>query len=100
MYFLIEGRLNVLTPDSKKVATVLERGSYVGEMALINESERVCSVIADRFSLLYMLKKEDFNSIMNSNQEIARKIRHTSKIRTTQLEYLSESEAKEVSSKL
>ena len=46
MYFLVEGKVHVLSEDNSRVAAVLEKGSFFGEMALLYECRRMCSVIA------------------------------------------------------
>lgn len=64
MFFIIEGSVDVLTPDNKKVANKLGPGNYVGEMALLTHMQRACSVVASTFCLMYLLKNEDFEKVL------------------------------------
>jgi voltage-gated potassium channel len=64
MYFIILGSVNVLSPDSNKVIKTLVKGDYVGEVALLFDAKRICSVIAKTLSLLYMLGKQQFRDII------------------------------------
>jgi CRP-like cAMP-binding protein len=69
MYFLIEGTLDLITKDNKRVEKTLEKGCSVGEVALISHAKRAVSVIASSFSLVYRLNKQDFEQILSKNEE-------------------------------
>lgn len=64
MYFILEGNVHVISPDNKKILKTLGRGDYVGEMALLTDTRRACSVICNSFCLVYVLSKSDFDEIL------------------------------------
>ena len=64
MYFITVGSVDILSPDNNKIVKVLQKGEYFGEMALLNDSKRMCSVISNCLSLLYLLKKAEFIEII------------------------------------
>lgn len=75
MFFIIEGSVDILTPDSKKVANKLGPGNYVGEMVLMCDMKHTCSVVANTFCLMYLLKNEDFETILEDYSNIKDVIR-------------------------
>lgn len=64
MYFIILGSVDILSPDGTKVIKTLGKGDYVGEVALLFDVKRMCSVIARTLSLLYLLGKKEFQNII------------------------------------
>jgi CRP-like cAMP-binding protein len=65
MYFIIIGSVDILSSDNNnKVIKTLCKGDYFGEVALIHDSKRMCSVVANSLSLLYLLMKQDFQDII------------------------------------
>lgn len=67
MFFIGEGGVDVLTPDSKHVKIKLSKLDYIGEQALLNKVTRNASCIANTFCLTYVLKKADFDELMEHN---------------------------------
>ena len=65
MYFLVEGIVHILSADHQAIAAKLGKGSFFGEMALLYESKRMCSVMAATFCFVYKLKTKDFNRILH-----------------------------------
>lgn len=81
MYFLIEGSVNIISPDNKRILKTLEKGDYFGELALLNETKRICSIIANTFCFVYVLQKADFDRILISFPEIREVINKQSQLR-------------------
>lgn len=76
MYFIASGCVNILSPkDDKTVLVKLREGSFFGEIALIYDSLRVCTVVADTYCDLYVLTKEAFNRIEEDYPDQVRRIR-------------------------
>jgi CRP-like cAMP-binding protein len=82
MYFIGIGVVNIISPDNSKIIKSLRNGDFVGEMALINNSPRICSVVANTLCLAFVLKKQDFDSILKSFPEVLETIRKYSEIRS------------------
>mmetsp|Transcript_3668 Transcript_3668/g.496 ORF Transcript_3668/g.496 Transcript_3668/m.496 type:complete len:107 (-) Transcript_3668:441-761(-) len=70
MYFIIEGVVNILSPDNNSILKRLTKGDYVGELALLTENRRICSVVAFTHCLMSVLSKSDFDKILESFPEI------------------------------
>lgn len=70
MYFIIEGHVDIFSPDNKNVIKTLSNGDFVGEIALVTNSRRLCSVKASSLCLVFCLNKNDFNSILESFPEL------------------------------
>jgi NTE family protein len=67
MYVVLSGRLEVLIEGPAPVVIrILDRGSAVGELALITGTPRSASVRARRDSELLELTREDFNDLIRS----------------------------------
>jgi len=76
MYFIIDGKVKILSQNESQVIKTLEKGSFFGEIALfISGSRRICSVVAETFCHLYILKKKDLSTILNSYPKIEEKFR-------------------------
>jgi CRP-like cAMP-binding protein len=78
MFFIIEGSVDILSSDDKKVVKRLMKNNYVGELAMLHQIKRVASVVANTFCLLYVLQKEDFDRIVMSNTELRDSLRKAS----------------------
>ena len=76
-YMVSEGQLSYLVRKGLKTTKVadLYNGDYFGESALINDSERAATVVADTDCELYILHKEDFKKTLMANPEIATAIK-------------------------
>ena len=82
MYFIEIGKVNIIAPDNSKVIKSLGKGDFFGEMALINNSRRMCSVVASTLCLIHALTKADFNEILQNFPEALAQIRHHSDARS------------------
>eukprot|EP01060_Flectonema_neradi_P012497 TRINITY_DN192_c5_g1_i1.p1 TRINITY_DN192_c5_g1~~TRINITY_DN192_c5_g1_i1.p1 ORF type:complete len:485 (+),score=69.17 TRINITY_DN192_c5_g1_i1:100-1554(+) len=68
MYFISRGEVHVVSeakdPSERIVYATLRDGSFFGEVALLfNDSRRTATVITSLYCDLYVLRKEDFDSI-------------------------------------
>jgi len=70
MYFIDEGRVSILHEDQRSVIAQLERGRYFGEMALFLEQTRIAYVKADNYCSLFMLRKKDLLSLLQTYPRI------------------------------
>jgi CRP-like cAMP-binding protein len=75
MFFIVEGAVDILNPESTGINHSIDKGNFVGELALLNKVKRSCSVIAKSFCLLYVLSKEDLDSILQLDEDFAAQIR-------------------------
>ena len=82
MYFIEIGSVNIISPDNSKVIKSLNKGDFFGEMALINNSRRMCSVIANTLCLVYSLKKKHFYEILQNFPEVLVRLRKQSDMRS------------------
>jgi voltage-gated potassium channel len=73
MYFIVEGRVSVATPNPVELGT----GSFFGEMALITGEPRSATVSASTEVSLLSLYSSDFQMLSSSSPEIADIIRQT-----------------------
>ena len=73
MFFIVEGRVNVATPNPVELGS----GSFFGEMALISGEPRSATVSAATEVSLLSLYSADFQMLSSSSPEIADIIRKT-----------------------
>lgn len=74
MYFVIKGRLNVIT--SGEIISALDDGDFFGEIALFSENKRrTASVKSESYSDLYRLDKELFDEVLKHYPKIAEHIK-------------------------
>lgn len=64
MYFIVQGSVNILGKDNVKVLKTLHKGEYFGEVAIFYDAKRMCSVVANKPSLIYSLKKKDLFDVI------------------------------------
>ena len=65
MFFIRQGRVNILGPKNEVVA-VLGKGQYFGDIALfIKGCKRISSVVAGSFCRLYSLRRSDLDVLAN-----------------------------------
>ncbi len=64
-HVILDGELDVLAGD--RVVTILKRGDFFGEMALLQGGKRSASVIANRRVKLMTLDRPSFNSLFMKN---------------------------------
>lgn len=74
MYFIIQGRIKVVTPDEESVLSRLSDGDCFGEVALFLNKPRTATVIAENYCDLYALSKETFTKVIAQYPGFARKI--------------------------
>jgi CRP-like cAMP-binding protein len=76
-YMVASGRCTVWVKKSGAMAKVADLGpeSYFGERALITDEPRAATVRAETPTELYVLYKEDFNSILMRNPGIAQELK-------------------------
>lgn len=76
-YMIASGRCTVWIKKNMQMAKVADLGpeSYFGERALITEEPRAATVRAETPTELYVLYKEDFNSILMRNPGIAQELK-------------------------
>uniref|UniRef100_A0A7S1PFC1 Cyclic nucleotide-binding domain-containing protein n=1 Tax=Percolomonas cosmopolitus TaxID=63605 RepID=A0A7S1PFC1_9EUKA len=76
MYFIASGVVHILNPkDDKTVIVKLGEGSFFGEIAVIYDSLRSCTVRAGSYCDLYVLTKEAFERIEKDYPDQVRRIR-------------------------
>ncbi|OMJ84131.1 hypothetical protein SteCoe_14822 [Stentor coeruleus] len=64
MYFIVQGSVNILGKDNIKILKTLHKGEYFGEVAIFYDAKRMCSVVANKPSLIYSLKKKDLFDVI------------------------------------
>lgn len=76
-YMIAAGRCTAWIKKGMQMAKVADLGpeNYFGERALITEEPRAASVRAETATELYVLYKEDFNSILMKNPGIAQELK-------------------------
>jgi CRP-like cAMP-binding protein len=72
MYVLLEGKMNVLVAG--EVVEQSEPGALLGEMALIDDSPRVATVVASDASRLAKVDQRRFNLIIQQNPFFAKHV--------------------------
>ncbi len=71
MYIVSSGKVDILSDDEESVITTLGEGSFVGEMALVLERPRSATVKTVGYCDLYVLEKEDFDTVLVGYPEFA-----------------------------
>ncbi len=74
--FVVSGELEVIkTLDDHEVTiTILNEGDTLGEMALIDGLTRSATVRACKASTILLLRRDDFNTLLNKHPEVGIKI--------------------------
>jgi voltage-gated potassium channel len=75
MYFIIKGKLKVLTGDEKKVLNIISDGDFFGELALFKNEIRMATVQAETYCDVYILNKEVFEHVLKNYPEISSHIK-------------------------
>jgi len=66
-FFIIEsGTILVTSPDKQTVYATLGNGDYIGESCLLKVAKRTASAHARDYSDTYVLKKEDFEKVVDA----------------------------------
>ncbi len=79
MYIIKKGQIRIYRGDDDKpydqtVLATLTDGSFFGEMALVNEAKRIAGAKTLTESELFILKKDDFYTLINKNPGLAEQI--------------------------
>lgn len=79
MYIIKKGQVKIfqgpLNDDDEQVAlATLSNDSFFGEMALVSEKPRNANALTLEESEIFILKKEDFYSLINENPSLAEQI--------------------------
>lgn len=75
MYFVIKGKLKVLTGGEYKILNTLSDGDFFGELALFKDEIRMATVQAETYCDVYILNKEVFEHVLNNYPEISSHIK-------------------------
>ncbi|MCB1475229.1 MAG: ion transporter [Rhodobiaceae bacterium] len=78
MYFIAEGTVSI---DVESGPVTLESGDFFGEMALLTKSRRIASATAVTRCNLLMLSAEDFSSLMERYDSIAKAVEEVARER-------------------
>jgi sigma-B regulation protein RsbU (phosphoserine phosphatase) len=70
VYLIVEGRVVILKEDVKVL--YLEKGDWVGEMALLDDEPRSATIAADTDVLTLKLLRKDFDKVLGSYPEVRR----------------------------
>jgi signal-transduction protein with cAMP-binding, CBS, and nucleotidyltransferase domain len=70
MYFIIEGGLDVINPNSGDLDYRIGNNGFIGELGVLTEVRRYSSAIAHMYSLISILTKEDFEYALSTNKEV------------------------------
>ncbi len=81
MYFIIRGKLEVISIDENKVKNTLSDGDFFGEIALFKKINRTASVRAVTYSDLYTLEKDVFDYCLKMFPGITDQIKETAEKR-------------------
>ncbi|MEO0261743.1 MAG: cyclic nucleotide-binding domain-containing protein [candidate division WOR-3 bacterium] len=74
LYIIKSGKVSVIKKDSEgkeRIMAILSEGDFIGEMALIEESERSATCKAEEDTELLLFTKRAFDEIMENNPKIA-----------------------------
>lgn len=79
MYIIKKGQVKIFQgpkndKDEQVVLATLNDNSFFGEMALVGEKPRNASAITLEESEVFILKKDDFYSLINNNPSLAEQI--------------------------
>lgn len=75
MYFVVNGRLEVLLGKSEKILGILSDGDFFGEIALFSNVPRTASVRSLTYCDLYTLSRNRFDHVVAKFPEIGKQIK-------------------------
>eukprot|EP01117_Protostelium_nocturnum_P005831 TRINITY_DN2104_c0_g1_i1.p1 TRINITY_DN2104_c0_g1~~TRINITY_DN2104_c0_g1_i1.p1 ORF type:complete len:198 (-),score=52.90 TRINITY_DN2104_c0_g1_i1:92-685(-) len=98
MYFISKGKAHAIENSSGKILSKMKVGSFFGEIALLFRCKRTASVRDTKFTELFSLSKEDFDSVLVDYPEYIPKIESIAGERLTdqKLEYHSCKDSKKL----
>jgi CRP/FNR family transcriptional regulator, cyclic AMP receptor protein len=76
-YAVLEGKVRItkeIEGAGEEALTILDKGSYFGEMALIDEFPRSASAVAHTDCRVLMMDKADFSQLLSRNKDLAYKL--------------------------
>ena len=76
-YGILEGKVRIskeIEGAGEEALTILDEGSYFGEMALIDEFPRSASAIAHTDCRVLVMDKADFSQLLSRNKDLAYKL--------------------------
>lgn len=77
LYIVKRGTVKIVLPStegSEIIVTIFSKGDYFGEMSLVDEEPRSADAIAMEECELYILKRSDFLSFLQSNVEAIKSV--------------------------
>jgi CRP/FNR family transcriptional regulator, cyclic AMP receptor protein len=74
MYIIIEGDVEIVSEPGHHLLTVLHEGEFFGELALLDESPRTATAIAQASCRLLCLVQSDLYDLMDRNPKLGIKI--------------------------
>ena len=84
MYFIRRGEVEVISTEGDHL-TFLSEGGFFGEIAVLFNTKRTASVNAVTYCDLYVLAKEDLDSVLTHYPEQKALMLHSAKIRISQV---------------
>lgn len=75
IYFIHQGRVEVLSFDESGVVAILSDGDFFGEMALLSSEPRANTVRALDYCNLYALERDKFDQVLEDFPEFAFEVR-------------------------
>jgi voltage-gated potassium channel len=81
MYFVIKGKLKVMSGDETVIYNTLSDGDFFGEIALFKNQPRTATIQAITYSDLYTLEKKVFELVLQNYPEITDQIKKISEDR-------------------
>ncbi|KAJ9450385.1 cAMP-dependent protein kinase regulatory subunit [Diplonema papillatum] len=93
MYFMSRGALSIRVGGT--VVHTMKDGGFFGEIAVMYDTPRTATIVAEMRSQLYMLTKADFSKLMLENESVATEIADIAAARFQM--YVSEDFSKRVS---
>ncbi len=70
----LQATLKEIEGAGEEALTILDKGSYFGEMALIDEFPRSASAVAHTDCRVLMMDKADFSRLLSRNKDLAYKL--------------------------
>jgi len=74
MYIIIEGNIEIVSEPGHHILTVLHEGEFFGELALLDESPRTATAIAQSPCRLLCLVQSDLYDLIDRNPKLGVKI--------------------------
>jgi CRP-like cAMP-binding protein len=74
MYIIVEGSVEIVSEPGHHVLTVLHQGEFFGELALLDESPRTATAIAESPCRLLCLVQSDLYDLMDRSPKLGVKI--------------------------